>query len=242
MNRCIFCKTTDGPFRTREHILPESLGGGEWAILPEGLFCDSCQNKFGSQVEQQALSDFPFSLLRVFLGIPTKKRKMPWLESWEGRISGSGVPGIVGYDPSSPFVASIENGTKYEMRLLAVPIKPGMVCRTLLKMGLEVVAADDRSDVFNEKFDEARKYALTGHKTCDWWYLQCDDLETQNRLFRDNSFGDCPPVSLEVVELDDEAEVFHLRLFCVDMFVPLEARIYPDETSFSEPTYRLFKV
>ena len=73
MGHCIFCRTTNGPFTTREHILPESLGGNDWAILPEGMFCDSCQNRFGSHVEQLALGDYPFSFLRVFLGIPTKR-------------------------------------------------------------------------------------------------------------------------------------------------------------------------
>jgi len=86
MARCIFCMTKTGPFSTREHVLPESLGGGDWAVLPDGLLCDSCQNKFGSEIEQQALGDYPFSFLRTFLGIPTKKGKAPWFESWEGII------------------------------------------------------------------------------------------------------------------------------------------------------------
>tara|TARA_R110002051_G_scaffold324494_1_gene422029 strand:+ start:989 stop:1147 length:159 start_codon:yes stop_codon:yes gene_type:complete len=43
--KCIFCLiTNDKKFNTKEHIIPESLGSGDWAILPEGLFCDKCQN------------------------------------------------------------------------------------------------------------------------------------------------------------------------------------------------------
>ncbi len=83
MAKCLFCKS-EGPFTTREHVLPESLGGGEWAILPDGLFCDSCQNKFGSEIEQQALNDYPFSFFRVFSGIPTKKRKAHGLKVGKG--------------------------------------------------------------------------------------------------------------------------------------------------------------
>ena len=93
MPKCIFCKSTTGMFTTREHILPESLGGGEWAILPNGLLCDECQNRFGSLIEQQALIDYPFSFFRVFLGIPTKKGKPPWFDSWEGIIKASLQPG-----------------------------------------------------------------------------------------------------------------------------------------------------
>ena len=83
MPKCIFCKLTTGPFTTREHILPESLGGGDWAILPSGLLCDECQNRFGSSIEQQALIDYPFSFFRVFLGIPTTY--------YEPFVNGSGL-------------------------------------------------------------------------------------------------------------------------------------------------------
>ncbi len=64
--------TDETKFNTKEHILPDSLGGGDWAILPEGLFCDNCQNIFGSSIEQQALADYPFVNFRTLLGIPTK--------------------------------------------------------------------------------------------------------------------------------------------------------------------------
>ncbi len=142
MGRCIFCKKDAMRFTTREHILPESLGGGDWAVLPGGLFCDECQNRFGSEVEQQALGDYPFSFLRVFLGVPTKKLKPPWFTSWEGTIRASLQPGTISYDPAPPFEKATVEGRKTVMRLLAQPLKPHMVCRFLLKMGIEVVAAD----------------------------------------------------------------------------------------------------
>ena len=112
----------DGPFSTREHILPESLGGGDWAILPPGLFCDSCQNRFGSSIEQQALGDYPFTFLRTFLCIPTKKRKAPWFDS----LGGSGLRPVppwqhFGYDPAPHFAPAFTDGSKTQMRLLASP-------------------------------------------------------------------------------------------------------------------------
>src|SRR4030042_1724650 len=143
MPKCIFCKSTTGAFTTCEHILPESLGGGDWAILPDGLFCDQCQNLFGSSIEQQALADYPFSLFRVFLGIPTKKGKAPWLNSWEGTVKASLRPGVIDYEPATLFKKATEGKRKSQIRLLAHPLKPQIVCRFLLKMGIEVVAADD---------------------------------------------------------------------------------------------------
>lgn len=77
--KCIFCLTEDKTlFNTKEHIIPESLGSGDWAILPPGLFCDKCQNVFGSSIEQQALGAYPFSNFRTLFGVLTKKGKAPW--------------------------------------------------------------------------------------------------------------------------------------------------------------------
>jgi hypothetical protein len=244
MARCIFCKDSAGRFGTREHILPESLGGGDWSVLPGGLYCDACQNRFGSEIEQQALGDYPFSFLRVFLGIPTKKDKGPWFKSWEGQVRASLHPGIFGFDPAPPFENATKDGSKTQIHLLAHPLKPGMVCRFLLKMGIEVVAADGADDVFHEKFDAARRYALTGDKTRQWWYVQNERMDeafrfmTQGvlqREWREN-------VKLEVVRLAEEQEMFHLRLLYLDLFIPLTIDVMPEMEGLEEPEFRLFRV
>ena len=134
-------------------------------MLPDGLFCDSCQNRFGSEIEQQALGDYPFSFLRAFVGIPTKKGKAPWFSSWEGIIRASPDPGTIGYDPAPAFEKAACEGRKTLFVLPAHPLKPDMVCRFLLKMAIEVVASDNNQDVFYPKFDEARRFALTGQET-----------------------------------------------------------------------------
>lgn len=113
MFKCIFCLTTEKlKFNTKEHILPESLGGGDWAILPNGLFCDSCQNIFGSKIEQQALADYPFVNLRTVLGIPTKKGKPAWFDYMEGRLISGLISGILGYEPNEYFKKCVHEGTK----------------------------------------------------------------------------------------------------------------------------------
>jgi hypothetical protein len=239
MARCIFCKTTVGPFGTREHILPESLGGGDWAILPPELYCDGCQNRFGSAIEQQALADYPFSLLRVLMGIPTKKDKAPWMPSWEGKLTGSLTPGTFGYDPAPQFEDAILAGTKTQMRIVAHPSKPGMICRTLLKMGLETLAADDPNEVFDERFDAARQYALLGTKDRPWWYLQIEDIESVTECCH----GGAGEVGLEIVEVEAQAEAFHLRLLYLDMVTPLiPAMSPPPLDGLPEPKFRLFVV
>jgi len=243
--RCIFCKSANGPFTTREHILPESLGGGDWALLPDGLFCDACQNRFGSQIEQQALGDYPFSLLRIFLGIPTKKGKVPWTSTWEGTIRASPKPGTIGYDPVPKFSLALDEGRKTQLRLLAHPIHPDMTCRTLLKMGIEVVANDDPDDVFETRYDAARDYALTGRKTGKWWYLQREDMQAAARLVTQGVKAAewTEGVRLSVSVVGDGSEVFHLKLLYLDLMVPLEQRIQPpDLLDLPEPEYRLFSI
>lgn len=245
MSKCIFCKSTTGTFTTREHILPESLGGGDWAVLPEGLLCDKCQNIFGSSIEQQALADYPFSFFRVFSGIPTKKGKPPWFPSWEGTIKASLQPGIVGYDPSGIFRNAVEGGQKSVIRLLAHPLKPQMVCRFLLKMGLEVVATDNTEVVFDKKFDEARNFALLGEKQRDWWYLQHEDHPAASNYITKRITAQewTNNLKLETVIIEDDAEVFHLKLMYIAFIAPLESRIWPPpKGSLLEPEYRLFIV
>lgn len=244
MAHCIFCNDTSGKFTTHEHILPESLGGGNWAVLPNGLFCDTCQNRFGSEIEQQALRDYPFSFLRVFMGIPNKKGKAPWLPSWEGTVRASLQPGTFGFDPALPFEKAVNDGIKTQIRLVAQPQKPDMICRFLLKMGIEVVATDNPEDVFQNKFNHARKYALTGDKTVPWWYLQNERSDEASRLIMQGVTEAewFTTVKLEVIKLDGEQEIFHLRLLYLDLFVPLTTNVKPHFDSLQEPEFRLFRV
>jgi len=241
---CVFCRSTSGPFTTREHVLPESLGGGDWAVLPEGLFCDSCQNRFGSEIEQQALDDYPFSFFRVFLGIPTKKGKPPWFKSCEGILRASPWPGHIGYDPATHFGKATLEGRKTQIRLLAHPLKPDMICRFLIKMGIEVVAWDNAEEAFCTKFDEARHFALTGEKPGRWWYLQRERPDVASLFITQGITAAewAEKVGLEVLKLDGEQEILHLALLYLDMFVPLTSMITPQFTGFEEPGYRLFWV
>jgi hypothetical protein len=243
MPKRIFCKSATGPFDTREHILPESLGGGEWAILPDGLLCNQCQNRFGSSIEQQALGDYPFTHLRILLSIPTKKGKAPWFKFNEGIVKASLQPRSFHYEPSAPFKRAMDEGGKTEIRLLAHPMKPHMICRFLLKMALEVVASDNSEAVFDKKYDKARNFALLDEKLGDWWYLQRENVSAVNNYIKTRNRPSewAEPVKLEVVTFKDGAEIFHLKLLYLELFIPLEPHIQsPPKNSLQEPEYRLF--
>ena len=49
-------------------------------------------------------------------------------------------------------------------------------------------------------------------------------------------------VRLEVIRLEEDQELFHLRLLYLDMFVPLTTAIKPELTDLEEPEFRLFWV
>jgi hypothetical protein len=240
MSKCIFCLITDGAlFKTKEHVLPESLGGGDWAILPEGLFCDNCQNKFGSTIEQQALADYPFVNMRTLLGLPTKRKKAPWFKYWEGILHAGGGPGEIIYEPNDYFKKSFESGQKIMTIVPAMTNKPEMVLRTLLKIGLEVIGANDRDTVFEDRFNPAREYALTGSKKYPWFYIQKEDNQLLQLYVKGLEWEDhhC----FMDVHYEDNGLVFlHMRTFYLEFIVPLLENVVLDPNDkFTEPIERV---
>lgn len=229
MSKCIFCLTTDSTkFNTKEHIIPESLGGGDWAILPDGLYCDRCQNIFGSSIEQQALADYPFINLRTLIGIPTKKSKLPWFDYWEGRLHSGGEPGKIAYEPNKIFKKAYEEGRKTITIVPTMTRKPDMMLRTLLKIGLETIAGDNgENKIFDNRFDPARVYALTGVKQYDWSYLQIEDNEKLN-IYIKGIAADEEPFFADIYDYDKNQEYLHLRILYLDFFVPLIENVVID--------------
>jgi hypothetical protein len=222
MSQCIFCLTTDkSVFNTKEHILPESLGGGDWAILPDGLYCDKCQNVFGSCIEQQALADYPFINLRTLIGIPTKKNKAPWFGYMEGKLHSAGEPGRIIYEPNDYFKKAFAEGRKTLTIIPAITRKPDMVLRTLLKIGLETIAGGNGGNkAFEKRFDPAKVYALAGQKKYDWSYLQIEHIDKLN-LYVKGIVADEDPFFMDIYDYDKEQEYLHLRVLYLDFFVPL---------------------
>lgn len=239
MSKCIFCLTTDSTkFNTIEHVLPESLGGGDWAILPEGLFCDSCQNRFGSAIEQQALADYPFVNMRTLLGIPTKKKKAPWFKYWEGTMYSGGEPGIITYEPNEYFKKSFESGQKTMTLIPATTKRPDMLLRTLLKIGLEVIAVNDKNIVFEDRFNPAREYALTGSKQSPWFYIQKEDDKLLQLYIKGIDWEDSH--CFMDVHYEDNGLVFlHLRTYYLEFMVPLVENVILDsDMILTEPQER----
>lgn len=68
--KCLFCKKDTSISKSREHIIPESLGNKSH-ISPKRYTCDSCNNSFSIKVEKQQIKSLRFQEL-----VCNKKRNM----------------------------------------------------------------------------------------------------------------------------------------------------------------------
>lgn len=242
--QCIFC-LGEAANSSKSHVLPESLGGGDWACLPNGIVCSKCNQYFGEKVERHALNSFPFLPFRILLGIPTKKGTPPTMRTHLGLMKASSERKRIGLDPANAVIEQGMNSGKItQLIILAEPTESLAVCRMLVKMGLETIAATSPISVHDDRFNSARKFARAPVKGVAWWYLISTNHEALFEKFktgitrREWANG----VSLSIEEIH-EAYLFRLQLLDIVLIVPLESRIQPPEMKdFNEPEVRLFKV
>lgn len=76
--RCIFCRRDSTSSKSREHILPESLGN-TLLVLPKGVVFDKCNNYFSREVEKPFLESDAMRALRFHQGLESKKGRVPSL-------------------------------------------------------------------------------------------------------------------------------------------------------------------
>jgi HNH endonuclease len=73
---CLFCKANSESSKSREHIIPESLGNKDH-VLPSGWVCDSCNNYLARKVEAPFLETRYGTSSRFEMRIPNKKGRIP---------------------------------------------------------------------------------------------------------------------------------------------------------------------
>ena len=80
---CIFCKTDSSSSRSREHIIPESMGNASH-FLPRGAVCDACNGYFARKIEGPLLETPFFRQLRFGMQIANKRGRIPMWTADEG--------------------------------------------------------------------------------------------------------------------------------------------------------------
>jgi hypothetical protein len=218
--KCIYCCDSKGAFGTKEHFFPESLGGGEWSVLPDGCMCDKCQNYFGSKVEQPVLSDWPFCFVRLIMAIPTKTKKAPKMNTNLGSIAAFRLPGY--------FQPSFDVRVNPPLEIPASPRDRRLVCRALVKMAIGSLVSSDSVDIFAERFKAARQFTRYGDAKIKWWYLEQVNLKAMMEALKLGADARKETVKLETVYLDGISAFFHLKYFFLKIVTPIEPQFEMD--------------
>lgn len=163
MKRCIFCGSTTNTYERKEHIVPESLGGKD--ILPEGLVCDNCNNYFGREFEKETLDFEDIKFSRALERIPSKRGRTPVANVKKVTIySDRNTKPIKIYSPQMTKTISGKGSIHIEFP----QSKLGPLLRLLLKIGLEYFAIEQADDIFEQKFNKAKKVVRCPARGCKW--------------------------------------------------------------------------
>ena len=165
---CIFCKQSDGRFKSEEHIFPESLGN-ETLILPRGIVCDRCNNTVLARVDEALLDSPPISFLRVLFAPHNKEGKLP-----QGTFKNATIKKelpthlkIESLDEKEPAVHERRddagNVIGFTLTLTDHALSESNLGRGLYKIALELVAYNFGADyVLRNTFDAARSFVFSG--------------------------------------------------------------------------------
>ena len=237
--QCIFCRQNKHKQTRIEHIVPESLGGSNWACLSPGIVCDSCNQYFGSKVERPALEDFPLNVIRLFNGIVTKKKKWSTLNHYHGLLRASPIIGLIGIDPLSEAIEeALLQGRISQLRILAETSNPIALCRLMLKIGLEAIAHESISTCLASKYDGARQFARAPRPGSSWWVLHHGEAAHSVAISHEHSAR----IGVSIVPVED-CEIALISLFSFDFIAPLSERIQAVGLELlPQPQYRLYSV
>lgn len=110
--QCLFCKCESDSSRTREHIVPESLGNTK-NILPPGFVCDKCNNYFSIKVEKPFFELKEIQALRFQECIPNKSGRYQVID---GILNGQAVVKLTRIGLGGEIVGSVlcENNDAFE--------------------------------------------------------------------------------------------------------------------------------
>lgn len=231
---CVFCLCEKEDQRSVEHIIPESLGGGDWAVLPPDTVCDSCNHYFGAKVESKVLQDYPFNVLRLFSGVRTKKRKWSTVDHPIGRLKASPFDRVIGLDPiDDETERQLLTGDRTQLRIIAETDNPLLMCRFLLKIALECVARDSVIEAMKVRYAAARRFARNPHIGDSWWFMYRFDPALDG--------GQNEEIQVETVEIEG-AEMGLITILGCNFFVPLHTQIVYDPADLNEPEFRYFAV
>lgn len=224
IRRCIFCKENSSSSRSKEHIIPETLGNTEHILAP-GIVCDKCNNYFAVKVEKPLLETSYFQQLRARQHIANKKGKIPpqkafladlpiavdvWIDSGSIRFEGTN-------EAETKLIYNNISNRKEGALYIPYPRKPNayLISRFLAKVALEVLASKVthisgwETDVIDKpELDELRDFARRGNNTQTPWHYSERQLHDENQIHQEN--GESSQILHEYTLLYTDIEELYL--------------------------------
>lgn len=135
----------DGPWRSVEHVLPESLGNTE-LILPRGVVCDGCNNGRLAPLDEALVQFEPIAMLRTVLFVPRKNGKLPTVRFSNAHLTAREDNTLL-IDNQTNKRAMTGGPRKSQLDLVGRQVTPKrtrVLVRALYKAALELVWLDHR--------------------------------------------------------------------------------------------------
>lgn len=160
---CIYCLSSNGPFISEEHIIPEALGYHD-AILPAGCVCDACNSQILSRLDNYLINFEPVSLLRVYFVPHTKSGQYPRANFQNISIERKGPRHLelIPKDHTGDIMDKRELGDgwiSWTTNFRGKPLDIQSLGRSLYKTGLGFIALKQGPDFArNARYDPARSF------------------------------------------------------------------------------------
>lgn len=203
--RCIFCKSSTSGCRSKEHIIPESLGNAEH-VLPPGWVCDDCNNYLSREVEAPFLNSCYGRQSRFEMRVPSKRGNVPpatglhaqsrsKIDLYVDKEGSFGICASPG-ENEKRFVESFLKNTHGTLYIPAATLPPQNyeTARFIGKIALEVLTKRgmhlpgwNEEMVDKRELDELRSYVRRG-KPGFIWPVHIRRIYPSDFLFTDESF------------------------------------------------------
>ena len=164
---CLVCRSQEGPFTSREHPFPESLGNTE-IVLPPGVVCDRCNHGPLSTLDQTICEFMPVQMRRTMLGVKSKAGSVPRTRLTTGVVESTG-PAALRFLPNGGKAMLRETfrdgdtvGLRFDLKggRRVTPRYASELSRWLLKTALELAWLDHGEMMLEARFDHIRDAVL----------------------------------------------------------------------------------